>query len=312
MSPALTLHFAHRPSALAYMASALLPSPGLGPGRRVPALRARWTGHLAQPREVAELLRLTGLPVTEYLPPLYFHVFTFPLQMALLTHRAFPHPIWRALQVRSHLLQHRPVPVEAVCDFETRVAGQRVLDKGAEADLHTVVHWQGARVWEGLTTFYYRGRFGAPEPASTLARAPHPGSERVASWQGLGRGSWAFGRFSGDFNGIHFWSPYARLFGFRGAFHHPQVMLGQALAHLPQPDRSGAWRLDAWLKGPLYYGTEVSLRASPERDGTVFALFAEGEQRPAILGRWSACAAEARLIDERGDAEGACPEQSEG
>jgi len=300
MSSAINLHFAHRPSALAYMASALLPRPGLGPGRRVPALRARWTGHQAQAGEVTELLRLTGLPATDHLPPLAFHVFTFPLQMALLTHRAFPLSMWSVLQVRNRLLQHRAVPVEAVCDFETRVAGQRVLLKGAEVDLHTAVHWQGNLMWEGLTSFYWRGRFGAPEPAPSLARAPQPGREEVARWRGLERGSWAFGRFSGDFNGIHFWSAYARLFGFRGAFHHPQVMLGQALAHLPPNvclPRGGASRLDAWLKGPLYYGTEVSLRATPDANGIVFALFGEGEERPAILGRWSACAPETRLID---------------
>lgn len=308
MSPAMNLQFARRPSALAYMALALLPRPGLGPGwRRSGAarwtpVRARWTGHQAQAREVAELLRLTGLPATEHLPPLYFHVFTFPLQMALLTQRAFPLSMWSVLQVRNRLLQHRVVPVEAVCDIETRVAGQRVLDKGVEVDLHTAVHWQGSLVWEGLTSFYWRGRFGAPEPAPSLARAPQPGSEEVARWRSLERGSWAFGRFSGDFNGIHFWNWYARLFGFRGAFHHPQVLLGQALAHLPPPDGrlpcGGAWRLDAWLKGPLYYGAEVSLRASPDADGTVFALFAQGEERPSILGRWSACAPEVRLIEE--------------
>jgi hypothetical protein len=45
-------------------------------------------------------------------------------------------------------------------------------------------------------------------------------------------------------------------------------------------------RLDAWLKGPVYYGAKVALRARGDR--SEFALFAEGDERPAILGRLSA------------------------
>ena len=102
---------------------------------------------------------------------------------------------------------------------------------------------------------------------------------------------------TGDYNGIHWWSPYARLFGFRGAFHHPQLVLGQALARLPVGASSPAQRLDAWLKGPVYHGSEVTLRARPETDGTVFAVVADGEQRPAIVGRWRAVPAGSLLLE---------------
>ncbi len=100
-----------------------------------------------------------------------------------------------------------------------------------------------------------------------------------------------FGRFTGDYNGIHLWDWYARRMGFRRALYHPPRVLGQCLAHLPSPGlrpSSSALagevhrRLDAWLKGPVAHGATVRLHASALTG--VFALFA-GDERPSIVGR---------------------------
>jgi hypothetical protein len=71
------------------------------------------------------------------------------------------------------------------------------------------------------------------------------------------------------------------------------VVLGQRLARLPS--RGGAQRLDAWLKGPVYHGSGVRLRASTDGEGTAFALVVGGEERPAIVGRWRAAGPAERL-----------------
>jgi hypothetical protein len=225
---------------------------------------------------------------------LFPHVFGFPLQMAILTHPIFPAPIWRALQIRNHLLQHRRIAADELLDLETRVAAGRFLEKGAEVDLHCAVRSGGEVVWESLNTFYYRGRFGPPGEASPLARSPDGAGEACARWRtptGTGR---RFAGLTGDYNGIHLWSRYARLFGFAGAFLHPQLALGHCLAHLPCREDSPGQRLDAWLKGPVYYGSPVTLRAAVSESGGTFALLVDEDERPRIVGRWSG-AAGARL-----------------
>jgi hypothetical protein len=58
------------------------------------------------------------------------------------------------------------------------------------------------------------------------------------------------------------------------------------MARLPALDSSEGQRLDAWLKGPVYYDSDVRLRATLEPDSSTFALIAAGEERPAILGCW--------------------------
>jgi acyl dehydratase len=97
-----------------------------------------------------------------------------------------------------------------------------------------------------------------------------------------------FGRFTGDYNGIHLWDWYARRMGFRRALYHPPRVLGQCLARLPDlagtNDPEAPRRLDAWIKGPVPHGAKVRLHAATSSMATTFALFADNE-RPSIVGR---------------------------
>ena len=297
----LHVEFRTEPSAAAFMLRAFLPSPGLSPDG-LPPLRVTWRGHRVRPETFARFLAQTGLRAGAGAALLYPQVLGFRMQMVAVTHPAYPLPIWKALQIRNHLLLHRPIAPGDVLDLETRLAGYRVLDKGVEIDVITEVHAGSAaphrgRVWDGLTTYYYRGAFGAAQVPSPLAQQPEVPEARLAGWTTPAGGGLRFGRLTGDYNGIHWRGAYARLFGFRGAFHHPQAVLGQCLARLAPPAAPVPHRLDAWLKGPVYYGSDVELRAAEEADDSAFALIPLSDGRPAIVGRWRACAEGSRLLD---------------
>jgi hypothetical protein len=276
------LDYRARPSALAFMARAVRPSPGLKRSG-VPAIAARWR-HRPDAVEVARFHALSGLLEGDTLPLLYPHTIGFPLHMSILTQPAFPLPIWRMLQVRNRIVQHAPLPRDAEQEIEVRLAGHRVLDKGAEFDLHATVCCGGALVWESLNTFYARGRFGAPT-ADGVSEAPKvsPG-DTAAQWHMPVGGGWDYGGLSGDYNPLHLWSGYARKHGFAQAFFHPQRVLGQCLARLPH-DAGLPLRLDAWLKGPVFYGAPVKLRSEADAQGMRFALHVNEDDRPAIVGR---------------------------
>jgi len=112
-------------------------------------------------------------------------------------------------------------------------------------------------------------------------------------WTVPGGGELRSGWLTGDYNGIHLLDWYARRFGFRGAFQHPQRVIGECLARLPRPMAALPLQLEVWLKGPVYYGAEVALRFSDSRDALSFALHVEDDPRPAIVGRVSAVPAAA-------------------
>ena len=107
MTASATLEFDGRPSAARYMLR------GAWPVRRTrdlaPQIVARWRGHRADPEDLGAFARATGLPAGRCLSILYPHVVGFRLSMAVLTHPAFPVPIWGVVQTRNHLLCRRPI-----------------------------------------------------------------------------------------------------------------------------------------------------------------------------------------------------------
>jgi hypothetical protein len=278
------LEYHRRPSALRFMTLAMWPSPGLDSGTTLPEMRARWRDLVVAARVLRDIEALTGVAGGDALPFLLPQVLGFRLHMALLTHPAFPVPIWRTLQVRNRLLSHRPIERSARFDLEVRVDAHRVVEKGVEFDLHSRAIESGTPAWEGTTTFYARGRYGTASASPPPAPEP-PGAaaEVVDSWRADLHGALRFGALTGDYNGIHLSNRYARRLGFAGAFLHPQRALGACLARLPGGKRPRA--LEAVLKGPVPYGAEVTLCAESSASGTAFSLSVDDDPRPAIVGR---------------------------
>lgn len=272
------------PSALSFMARAIATPNRLRDETGPPDLAASWRGCSVAPGGPDGFFALTGLEGHPDWMLLYPHVVGFRLQMEVLTRRQFPFPIWRSLQIRNHLLLHETFASGDSLDLEARVGQRRNLEKGVEIDLHGAARSNGRLVWESVNTFYYRGPVGSPEARSPMAESPHVAGPEVARWRSPSGGGVRFGALTGDYNGIHLSDRYARLFGFRRALLHPQRVIGQCLAHLEPVELVLPVRLDVWLKGPVFYASEVALRSSAHG----FALFVQGDERPAIVGRRTA------------------------
>jgi hypothetical protein len=272
----------HRaPSSVAFLSRAFLP-------RRFapvePGVLARWEGARASADDLAAFERFSGQSLARGLPLLGPHVLFFKLQMAALTGPRVTVPIWRALQVRNAITQHAPIALDEPLDLEIAIAASRTLEKGIEIDFHTTAQAGGALAWEVVTTVYYRGRFGLPPGGMPAPRPPAAPAREVAAWRAQEHGGWAVARLTGDFNGVHYSNRYARRQGFARAFHHPQRMLGQCLAHLGVRVAAPPQRLRAWLRGPVFYGAALRLCAGEADGETTFALYTDADPRPAILG----------------------------
>ncbi len=267
------------------MAAAVLSSAAKRPPLRFPELVVRWRGVRASEADVEDVCRLAEQPRSRTLPFLYFQVIGFRLHMALLTHPAFPLPIWRMMQVRNRLRQERPLARTASVDFELRLQDHRILAKGAEVDVYMSVSESGAPAWESLNTFYARGAFGVATSAAAESM-PAPGGPELARWTASTEGALRFASLTGDYNGLHLSDFYSRRLGFAQAFLHPQRVLGACLARM-LGDRAPS-RLEAWLKGPVPYGAGVHLRAEERGGETRFGLWSETDPRPALLGRLEA------------------------
>ncbi|MDO8787542.1 MAG: hypothetical protein Q7J42_05675 [Sulfuritalea sp.] len=277
------LDYHAKPSVLGFMSRVLRPSPGFSGDGQLPDIQARWSGHRTSRRAVLDFLDLSDLPAGEGLSILYPHTVSFPMLMAVLSHPAFPVPIWNVLQVRNRLVQHEPIASDAVLDFTVRTGARRVLEKGVEMDLLVGAEAGGRIVWEAVNTFYARGRFGAAE-AEALA-SPGVAGTKATEWHMPARGRWRYGLLSGDVNPLHMSDWYARRLGYARAFTHPQRAIGQCLGHLGAAHHA-PMQLETWIKGPVFYGTRVSLRSESRPAEQLFALHLDGDARPAIVGRF--------------------------
>lgn len=277
------LHYRAKPSLLGFMARMWRHKRGFGADSRLPSIEAHRHGQRSSPRELADYRNLSGLAVGDELSILYPHTLSFPLLMAVLSHPVFPLPIWRVLQVRNQLTQHEAITPDAVLDFTVRTGDCRVLEKGVEMDLLVMAQTQGRKVFEAVNSFYSRGRFGAAQ--NEALPSPKVAGGQAAAWKMPAHGRLGYSRLSGDFNPLHLHDGYARRQGFARAFAHPQRAIGHCLAHLGAV-RHAALTLEIWIKGPVFYGANVSLRAETQTDQGKFALHVDGDERPAIVGRY--------------------------
>lgn len=280
------LEYRAKPSVMGFMSNVWRPSRGFADDGQLPDIQARWSGHRTSPRDLADFLDLSGMPTGESLSILYPHTASFPMLMAVLSHPAFPVPIWKLLQVRNRLVQHAPVAPDAVLDFTVRTGARRVLEKGVEMDLQVEAKAGGRIVWEAVNTFYARGRYGTAGAAQAEPSAsPGVAGATATEWHMPDHGRWRFGRLSGDINPLHMSNWYARLLGYARAFTHPQRAIGQCLGHLGAAHHA-PMQLDTWIKGPVFYGARVSLRSEPRPTEHLFALHVDDDARPAIVGRF--------------------------
>ena len=283
MRTPIRLDYRAKPSVLGFMSRVLRPSPGFSGDGQLPDIQARWSGHRTSRRGLLDFLDLSDLPAGEGLSILYPHTVSFPMLMAVLSHPAFPLPIWKVLQVRNRLTLHEPIALDAVLDFTVRTGARRVLEKGVEMDFHVNAKTGGRSVWDAVNTFYARGRFGAAE--AEACASPAVAGTKATEWHMPARGRWRYGLLSGDVNPLHMSDWYARRFGYMSAFTHPQRAIGQCLGHLGAAHQE-PMQLETWIKGPVFYGAKVSLRSESRPAEQLFALHLDGDARPAIVGRF--------------------------
>ena len=167
------------------------------------------------------------------------------------------------LNTRLQVTSHRRIGVDESLRVVCETGALRILPKGIELDLTSAVQADHETVWESLHTFYYRGKFGEGDSSHFEQPELSPISEpkTLASWylpDGIG---FRFARISGDSNGIHYSSSYARLFGFKRDFAQPLLILSKSLSCFSDFDPS-RFRLLALFKGPAYYKSNVTLKGN--------------------------------------------------
>lgn len=276
------------PKLSGYARSVLLPRAGVERGGGVPRVRLVRRGLRIDERHVAEFRRLGRWEPSDRLPFVYPLMLLFHYHLGIFAHPDFPCSLRHLLGLRNHVVQRRPIAAGERLDLEVRSHGQRMLPKGVEFDIYSVLSSGGAPVWESVHVYYLRGPRGGTDARPALAElAPLEGAEFETRWEAPAAGGWRFARLSGDFNPAHYFRPWARTLGFERDFSHSQRVVSECLRRLPETPEAGAGGLclDVMFKGPVYYDRTLVLKAARRDGGYRFDLYCGAEDKPAVPGR---------------------------
>jgi len=186
------LTYESEPSALAFMARAMVVPSCARRADSMPPVSAKWSGHRVADEPLESFRALTSLSDNPSWPLLYPLVRGFRLQMVVLTHPRFPYPIWSALQIRNRVVLHQGFDPNTVLDFHIAVDASRALERGVEVDLRTTARTAGALVWECISTFHYRGVRARRDEAFAVPAAPTVTGPVDARWRAPTGPRWRF------------------------------------------------------------------------------------------------------------------------
>jgi hypothetical protein len=295
----ISLKFSSRPNLLRiYLWALIIRRKGLKPGESLPVIVSECPDVQINETHLQRFLEITGAEAALGVPVTYPELLVFPFHMPIIGHREFPLLYVSMMQIRNHVLMHRRLDGVGAMRFTSRIAGQRTVAKGLEMDVYSVLSSEGQPVWECLNTYYFRGRFGEADPPSSLSEfLPLPSGYSQQKFEISPKGGFRFGLLSGDYNGIHYYSRYARTQGFKRSFAQSYNSLTHCIRRLPRIEAGYPVRLDAAYKGPVYYNTVLILKYAPVGSGYRFDLHCEGDPRPCITARMDSARPGSSIMD---------------
>jgi hypothetical protein len=269
-----------------------------GGGGEIPDLELDLAGVRAKPADVAAYARACGFALRDHLPPTYPHVLAFPLHMAVMADGSFPFGAVGLVHVENRIEQHRRIGSGEELAIQVRPTKLQPHPKGRTFSLITKVTVDGELVWESTSTMLRRGKGedGVAKGAeSELHQLLHPagvqvdavrgdGSEVNAKWRLGGDLGRSYASVSGDRNPIHMHSLTAKPLGFPGAIAHGMWTKARCLAALDSrlPD---AFAVGVRFRKPILLPGRVEFASATEGEEITFAVRDAKRQTPHLDGR---------------------------
>ncbi|MCZ7415744.1 MaoC/PaaZ C-terminal domain-containing protein [Streptomyces sp. WMMC897] len=274
------------PSLLPLYARAVLPKGGPRGGPRGPAPERELTVTArAEPARVHRYAEVCGFPVAAPLPLTYPHLVAFPLAMALMARRDFPHPLLGLVHVANVVERTRPVDPGEELTYRVRTGAEVPHPKGTAFEIHAEARDGDTAVWRSTSTYLRRGRptgpAAGPGPDEAL---PRP--DRTERWRLPGSTGRAYAAVSGDRNPIHLYPLTARLLGFPRAIAHGMWSKARSLAALADvlPE---ACRAEVRFRSPVLLPAGVEFGHAVRDGGHAFVLRSADGAREHLRGRVS-------------------------
>lgn len=246
---------------------------GRGSSGDLPDARAVRTGVRIDPDELVAYARVCGFDLRNELPLTYPHLVAFPLQMVLMSERAFPLPLMGAVHVENVITTTRAIRVDDILDVAVHAQNLRPHRSGRQVDLVSEVSVGGDLAWRGVSTYFSRGnKHPDAEVSEPPSREPLDAVIAGPVWR-LGEGTGrSYAAVSGDWNPIHLHALTARPLGFPSAIAHGMYFYARVVASLDSRLPDGGLTSRVWFRKPVRLPSTVRLRTAFEPRRTLSLL----------------------------------------
>lgn len=283
------LKYSSKPrNGLAMVKALVLPRSGFNADVGLPDLQSHWGGAGVNARDLADYFSTLEIKPIEHLPICYPHVMAGTMHMNMLAHKVFPIRLLGALHLKNRITQFRPIKPSETVDIDAKIGDFRLTEKGVEFDFVTDVTVQGELVWQEITIYFVRGKFGGKEtPSETKSFDLDSLNDAsiIHEWHIPNSRGKAYAKICGDYNPIHMSPLAAKMFGFKRDIAHGFGVIAQAIDYssaLDDMSDGAAVQVDVVFKGPVFLGSDVTVRQNVEQDPNRYDVYCGDNSRPNI------------------------------
>lgn len=286
MGDAVNLIFNHKPSAIYTLWQAFQSRKNRFIfEEEVPVIHASRAGLRINKRHLKAFYEICHIRPLPFLHILYPLTLCYPYMMRILCRQEMPFSLFKILNTRTSITMFRAIRPDEVIDIACYNAPIRLIPKGLEADIISEVRANGEKAWQNITTYFVRGGFGKRKRSYTPPRLPPiDHAPVIRQWYLPAKDRFRFARVSGDSNGLHYGTFYARMQGFERDFAQPIRIVAECVSSLPGVGMGKTLHLDFFLKGPVYYESTLVLKYKKKKDSHRFDLYCKGNTKPCISG----------------------------
>jgi len=286
MGETINLVFNHKPSAIYTLWQAFRSRKSrFTSEEEMPVIHASRSGLRINKKHLRDFYEICHISALPFLHILYPFTLCYPYMMRILCRREMPFSLFKVLNTRTSITMFRGIRPDERIDIDCHNAPVRIISKGLEVDIVSEVRAGGEKVWQNITTYFLRGRFGQGEKSYTPLRlAPIVDALVIKEWYLPAKDRFRFARVSGDTNGLHYGLLYARRQGFKRDFAQPIRIVAECVSSLPDLGMERALHLDFFLKGPVYYESTLVLKNKKMGKKDRFDLYSKGNTKPCISG----------------------------
>jgi len=286
MGEMINLIFNHNPSAIYTLWQAFRSRKStFASEEEVPVIHASRSGLRINEKHLKDFYEICNISPLPFLHILYPLTLCYPYMMRILCRREMPFSLFKILNTRTSIITRRGIRPDETLDIDCYNSPVRIISKGLEIDIISEIRAGEEKVWENITTYFARGRLGGREATYTPPRLePIVNAPVIKEWYLPAKDRFRFARVSGDTNGLHYGSLYARMQGFKRDFAQPIRVVAQCVSSLPGVEMGKPLKLDFFLKGPVYYENMLVLKHIKKKNSDRFDLYYKGTAKPCISG----------------------------